>query len=233
MSAKTYTITFNNKTTKTWHIGVYQKHPDFPGKSIVWKKKRVARHTEGVKLYFTLKYGVLVAGRDGGTEKEDAELGKAYQVKAVEDDWAFDPKAIQDIPNADMIYVYNKIDLPQHSFLRGTYGPPKVLEEEGADEGGADEGGMYPIKIGFTIDGDQIAPMKKDVVKGTKAIFQVHPTYFLALYDSVTIGQMIDSGVSGDPIEVRFHGEDTEMTVDVLLDQHDNTVLVSKNEING
>lgn len=95
MSAKSFKMIFNNPTEKTWHVGVYQKYPDFPGMSIVWKKKRVARHTSNVVLSFTLKYGVSIGGVDGGVEEEEADLGKAYQVIAEQKAWALDPKPIQ------------------------------------------------------------------------------------------------------------------------------------------
>ena len=205
MSAKSFKIIFNNPTEKTWHVGVYQKYPDFPGMSIVWKKKRVARHTSNVVLSFTLKYGVSIGGVDGGVEEEEADLGKAYQVIAEQKAWALDPKPIQDISGEDEIFVYNYVDASKVS-------------------GVSDK--ACPIDIGFTIDGDPIAPMVKGVVKNTRATFRVHPSYFLALYDSVTKGQMVDSGVNGKAIEVRFKGAETEMTVNI-----NDSELTSKNQI--
>lgn len=191
MAGKIFCITFNNTTDQTWHAGIYQKNPEFPGLDIIWKTVRLSRHTRNVPLQFELDFGIALAGVDGGLQQEHAEVGKAYQVTTTEEDiWSIDPNPINSLPPKDGIYVFNNTT---------------PLERNDT----------CPLDIGFTLDGDLVS-MMKGVKRGSRAYYKVHPSYYVALYASVTKGQMVDSGISIGPVEVVFQGTSTEATVDAV-----------------
>ena len=184
-----YHIKFSNKTATAWHAGVYQQLPSFPGKSVVWKVRRLPPQSSD-DLSFKLKFGTALTNWDedenvySGQQKRDADLGQAYEATMLDGDIpSINTTPTGNASSSDMIQVKNKTS--------------------------------SKLNIGFTIDGDLL--VTEDVDGGALTNFKVHPTYYVALYHSVKQGQMVDAGVSTEAVEVAFKDGRTRAKVEVAM----------------
>ena len=74
-----------------------------------------------------------------------------------------------------------------------------------------------PLGLGFTLSGDLLVVQEN--VKGNEAAqFNVHPTYYIALFRSIKKGQMVDSAVVIGPVVLRYKDGYTAAEVSVVID---------------
>jgi hypothetical protein len=88
--------------------------------------------------------------------------------------------------------------------------------------------------MGFTVSNNIIAV--EDGVGGEQeTIYRVHPTYYVACYRNIILGQLIDEGVVIGPVEVKFEGGAKSTKVVALKDAGGNyqlsMILISEIEI--
>ena len=76
---------------------------------------------------------------------------------------------------------------------------------------------VTPLTMGFTLGGN-ILCIERDVGGSQETIYRVHPTYYVACYRNIVLGQMVDEGVVIGPVEVKYEGGAKKMTVEASKD---------------
>ena len=71
--------------------------------------------------------------------------------------------------------------------------------------------------MGFTLS-NNIVTAEQNVGGNESTIFRVHPTYYVAGYRDVVLGQLVDEGVSIPAIEVSYDAGVFAHTVQVVED---------------
>lgn len=183
-----YHIKFYNKTDTAWHWGVYQKFPTFPGLSVVWKVRRLPPQSNS-DVNFTLDYGTALTNWDANDKAWTGQQFRRAELGKVYQA-KFDDV---DIPSIDTTPIKNASEKDQIDVKNNT---------------------TSVLNIGFTLDGDLL--VTKNVQGGATANFEVHPTYYIALYHSIKQGQMVDSGVQLGPVELEFKNGFTNAVVEAV-----------------
>lgn len=73
------------------------------------------------------------------------------------------------------------------------------------------------LDMGFTVGGN-LACCQEGVHPNESVQFDVHPTYYVACYRSIKLGQLVDSDILLSPVEVKFRDGNTVMTVEAHMD---------------
>ena len=177
-------MTFLNATNEPWHFGVYQKSPESPGlNSVAWQVRGVPPQTgskpSSAEVNWTLNYGICIAKFDkdfnGYTGQQFAPAYLGNKYEVVTDDG---------IPTIDT--KPTGVGSPDQIVLKNNTGPP-----------------AQEVTMGFTVSNNIIAA--QDKVGGNEStIYRVHPTYFVACYRNIVLGQLVDSGVAIGPVEVKY-----------------------------
>ena len=74
-----------------------------------------------------------------------------------------------------------------------------------------------PLGLGFTLSGDLLV-VQENVQGNEAAQFNVHPTYYIALFRSIKKGQMVDSAVVIGPVVLQYKDGYTAAEVSVVID---------------
>ena len=181
MAALQYEIQFKNSTNSAYHFGVYQDYPQSPGlQSLVWQERGLGPNSVN-KVTWKMQYGVAIAAWDenekaySGLQIVNASLGSAYQVTLLEGS----------IPSID----------------------PTPLETEGLSRLSADQIKLHnntnkTFDLGFSVDGSLITATRS--TGNQWANFIAHPVYYVALYKSVKLGNLVDSDLQVGPVRIEF-----------------------------
>ena len=64
---------------------------------------------------------------------------------------------------------------------------------------------VTPVTMGFTLGGN-IVVAEQNVGGGQKTIYRVHPTYYVACFHDVVLGELVDESVAIGPVQVSYAG---------------------------
>ena len=175
---------FFNKTNQPWHFAIYQKYPESPGlNSVAWQVRGVppieGSRPSSAEVNWTLNYGLCIANFDkdimGYTGKQFAPANLGNIYEVV---------SLDGIPSIDT--KPTGVGSPDQIVLKNQTGPP-----------------AQPVTMGFTASNNIIA-VQDDVGGSEETIFRVHPSYYVACYRNIVLGQLVDSGVAIGPVEVKY-----------------------------
>ena len=192
-----YTINFINDTDENYFFGVYQKFPNSPGiQSIAWQVRRVSKRGSiptTSKVSWTMSYGIAIANWD----QNQKEYTGSQKV------------------DTDLGNVYEVVSEGEFPNINpkstGTTSKGQILFENNTKNPAMD------LDMGFTVANNIIAIQPK-VHSGNKAIFEVHPAYYVCLYRNIKVGQLVTSGVVFGPVEVEFKNGLTSIGVEAYMD---------------
>lgn len=74
-----------------------------------------------------------------------------------------------------------------------------------------------PLSLGFTQSGN-IAAIINEVSRNQEAVYGLQPTYHIACYHNIVLGQPVDEGITMGPVEIKFDGGVYTITVDMFKD---------------
>lgn len=172
-----YYVDFNNNTSETWTMGVYQELPGSIGlASVSWKQTTVPQMGEsGVE--WSVDYNVTIANykQIGGigvykaSQTLEASLGSVW----------------------DCVFENNVQQLRLGS---GSTSPDSIQIRNASNQ-------LANLGIGMSGQGSVYKP---DVVGGGTAQFQVTPTYYVGLFNKLVLGEVISSNVVVGPLKLVF-----------------------------
>ena len=192
-----YFINFINDTDENYFFGVYKQFPDSPKiKSIAWQVRRVSKRGSiptTSKVSWTMSYGIAIANWDQNQKR-----------------YTGTQKVDADL--GDVYEVVSKDDLPNiDPKSTGSTLPGQILFENNT------KNPAMNVHMGFTVANNIIA-IQSEVHSGNKAIFNVHPAYYVSLYRNIKLGQLVTSGVVFGPVEVEFKNGLTSIGVEAYMD---------------
>ena len=184
---ESYEMILQNATDEPWHFAVYQKYPMSPGlTSVAWQVRGIPPKTGSVpseaNVNWNMDYGICIAkfdknnGTYTGKQIMPANLGKSYKVDTLDGDIPSINPSPVGQTSADMIT------------LKNLTGPQ-----------------AQSLTMGFTVSNNIIA-VQDDVGGNQETIYRVHPTYYVACYRHIVLGQLVDTGVVIGPCEVKYEG---------------------------
>lgn len=172
-----YFIDFENRTGKTWTLGVFMTLPDSVGlESVAWLQT-TAPDGGDTGVDWTIDYQAMLAdykqeagrGVYKASQRKDTLLGKKWKVIYQEgvQQLVEDGKAERD----DTILIYNDSN-----------------ETASPGMGMSGEGSVF----------------KREILSGTAAQFVVKPTYYIGLFNDLVRGEVISSNVTVGPEKLQF-----------------------------
>ena len=192
-----YSIRFINDTDQDYYFAIYQDFPDSPGlRSIAWQVRRLPRRGSAPttsKVSWTMSYGISIANWDSdekeytGEQQQDADLDNTYEVINRDDFPSINPESIGRTAEGQILFKNNTK-------------PPNAMD----------------LDMGFTVAGNIVAVQPK-VHSLEATIFDVHPSYYVALYRKIKLGQLVDSGVVVGPVDVKFTDGKTRKSVSAYM----------------
>jgi len=186
-----YYVDFNNDTQQTWTMAVYQTLPSSIGlESVSWKQTTVPQSgASGVT--WDVFYNVAIANYQqvGGIG-----VYKASQTLKTELGTSW-----------DCIFKDNVQQLVPGS---GSVPADSVLINNKSTN-------LANLGIGMSGQG---SVFKKGVVSGASAQFQVTPTYWVGLFNSLVLGEVISSNVVVGPLQLSYPGGQNLATVNAYMD---------------
>ncbi|AOJ37430.1 MULTISPECIES: hypothetical protein [Burkholderia] len=186
-----YYVDFNNDTKQTWTMAVYQTLPSSIGlESVSWKQTTVPQSgASGVT--WDIFYNVAIANYQqiGGIG-----VYKASQTLKTELGTAW-----------DCIFQDNVQQLVPGS---GSVPGDSVLINNKSTN-------LANLGIGMSGQG---SVFKKGVVSGASAQFQVTPTYWVGLFNSLVLGEVISSNVVVGPLQLSYPSGQNLATVNAYMD---------------
>ncbi|KVT60924.1 hypothetical protein WK55_11425 [Burkholderia ubonensis] len=194
----TYYVDFNNNTQQTWTMGVYQTLPNSIGlESVSWKQTTVPQSgNSGVE--WDVFYNVAIANYQqvGGVGVYKASQTLRAELGSA---WqcVFQDNVQQLVPASASV--------PSDSILISNV-----------------SNNLANLGIGMSGQG---SVYKKGVVSGASAQFQVTPTYWFGLFNSLVLGEVISSNVVVGPQQLVYPGGQNLATVTAYMDG--NTMKVS------
>ena len=194
-----YTIHMLNNTDDNYFFAVYQTFPSSPGlKSLAWQIRRLPKRGSQPTcsdVTWFMNYGIAITNWDAnlngytGEQYQDADLGQKYQVVSNGSFPTIDPTPIGTTGNSGEIAFTNNTQSPNATDL----------------------------SMGFTINSNLVCS-QEGVHANESVLFDVHPTYYVACYRSIQLGQLVDSDVVLGPVEVKFRDGNTVMNVEAFID---------------
>jgi hypothetical protein len=186
-----YSVGFNNRTERTWTMGIYQVLPSSPGlESVSWQQGSAPRSGK-TSVRWTVDYNAAIAdyfqlGAIGVYESSQilpTALGKKWKV------------------------VFN--------------GVTQELEEDGsapqANQIVIDNQSSRTANLGIGMS-NQGSVFKRDVLSGSQAQFVVTPTYWAALFNDVVKGEVISSNITIQPLVLKFEGGITRIDLEAWVE---------------
>ena len=194
-----YEMKFENTTDQPWHFAVYQKYPKSPGlSSVAWQVRglppqKVGSPAPAATVSWTMNYGVCIADFDKDQQKftgnQFASANLGNKYQIISNDNIPD---IQSTPTgmttSDQIELKNNTSKSAARLTRG-----------------------------FTLSNNLMAA-EQEVGRQQSTIFRVHPTYYVACYRNIKLGQLVDEGVSFGPLVVEYAGGVHNHTVQAYKD---------------
>ena len=186
MSGAEYKMIFVNSTDEPWYFGVYQKYPESPGlNSVAWQVRRVppiaGSLPSAAEVNWTLNYGVCMADFDKDIKGyTGGKLQESSSLRQTSGRYTREVISLDGIPNIDT----------------------KPIGVGTADQNQT-EPPAQPVTMGFTASNSMIG-VQDDVAGNEETIFRVHPTYYVACYRNIVVGQLVDSGVAIGPVKVKY-----------------------------
>ena len=181
-----YKLILENATDQPWHFGVYQKVPSSPGlSSVAWQVRGVPptasdRHSQA-EVNWTMDYGVCIAKFD---KDEASYTGSQFAPALLSNNYRV--ASLDGVPSIESKPV--GVGSADQIILKNETGPPAVT-----------------LSMGFTVSNNIIA-VEDNVGGGQETIYRVHPTYYVACYRSIKLGQLVDAGIVIGPVEVKYEG---------------------------
>ena len=177
-------------TDSAWHFGVYQKPPGSPGlTSVAWMVAPVPASGQG-SGQFTLTYGTALSHRVG-------------------DEWDISEKRPAEMGKQYHV-VFKSSNIPSiDPNPIGPAGEPNQIMLANNTN--------VSLGLGFTLSGDLLV-VQGDVKGNEAAQFNVHPTYFIALFRSIKKGQMVDSAIVIGPVVLQYKDGYTSAEVSVVIE---------------
>ena len=186
-----YYVDFNNDTKQTWTMAVYQTLPSSIGlESVSWKQTTVPQSGASGVTWDNF-YNVAIANYQqiGGIG-----VYKASQTLTTELGTSW-----------DCIFKDNVQQLVPGS---GSVPPDSVLINNKSTN-------LANLGIGMSGQG---SVFKKCVVSGASAQFQVTPTYWVGLFNSLVLGEVISSNVVVGPLHLSYPSRQNLATVNAYMD---------------
>ena len=166
-----------NGTDQPWHFGVYQKHPSSPRlTSVAWQVRGIPPQAGSVlsSAQSNLDTGLYMVSalqilmKMNYTGKQFAPAYLGNVYKVV---------SLDSIPSIDTKPI--AIGSSDQIVLKNHTGPY-----------------ANTLTMGFTVSNNIIAV--EDSIGGEQeTIYRVHPTYYVACYRNIVLGQFVDEGVHG------------------------------------
>jgi hypothetical protein len=206
----TFKLNFKNATDQPWHFGVYQKFPTSPGlASIAWQvrgvpPKRGIAPPASAQVNWTMSYGLCIADFD-----TDNHVYTGSQMAPANLGNKYEVESLDGIPSINTAPI-GPGSSDQISLKNATSSP------------------VMPVTMGFTLGGN-ILCAESNVGGLQETIYRVHPTYFVACYRNIVLGQMVDEGVVIGPVKVKYEDGAHEMTVEASKDPAGNYHLTVVN----
>lgn len=199
LSDTNYQIDFENSTDENYYFAVYQKLPESAGlMSLAWQVRRVPKQIGNQPststVTWTMNYGIAIADWDKdhkkftGSQTAPATLGNEYEVISQ-----------GPFPNINRQPV-------------GTTDPGQIVFKNNTKQPNA-----MNLAMGLMV-GDNLAVVQEVVHANESVNFDVHPTYYVACYRSIELGDLVDSDVQLGPVKVEFENGETTMKVVAYID---------------
>jgi len=186
-----YRVNFVNQTSAIWTMAVYQTLPSSVGlDSVAWKQS-TAPQGGRTGVQWTTIFNVALADYEqlGGL---GVYVASQLLTTLLGKRW-------------EVVFEQNVQHLKP---AEGSVEPDQVLI---LNKSG------YLANIGIGMDGSG-SVFKRDVVSRGNAQFKVTPTYWVALFNQVTLGEVISGNVIVGPLEVKYPSGMTSATLTALMD---------------
>lgn len=177
-----YYVTFNNHTPEVWTLGVYQTLPSSPGlDSVSWLQTTSPPQEGTSSVEWEVNYNVAIAqftqeGGIGVYPPDSAQILPAELGTAWEIDWDGNVQALKQVGKAQQD---DQIVITNKS--------------------------NHLANPGIGMNGSP-ALYQNQVYSGAQAEFIVKPVYWVALFNSLILGEVISSNVSVGPQQLIFTG---------------------------
>ena len=174
-----YTIHLANDTDTSYSFGIYQEYPDSPGLlSVVWKVKGLpakgAAPTRDM-VEWDMNYGLATTFKDS----KDVFHAKQTIRADLGTTW-------QIAPDANGTAAIKSLAVAAKN-------PAQIVVKNNMGEG---------ISAGFTL-ADNLITVR--IFHGGESVnFFVHPTYYVALFRQVKVGQLVTSNIATSPVKIEF-----------------------------
>ena len=201
-----YEMKFQNATDQPWHFAVYQKFPTSPGlSSVAWQVRglppqKIGSPAPSATVSWTMNYGVCIADFDTDGQK-----------------FTGDQFAPANLGNEYQVTSSDGIPDIQSTAYGSTTSDQIVLKNNTSNP-------VKPVTMGFTVSNNLICA-EQDVGGKQSTIFRVHPSYYVACYRNIQLGQLVDEGVTIGPLPVEYTGGVHKHTVQAYKDPSGNYFL--------
>ena len=194
-----YEMKFENATDQPWHFAVYQKYPTSPGlSSVAWQVRglppqKTGSPAPGATVSWTMSYGVSIADFDMDQQKF---TGNQFAPANLGNEYQI--KSSDGIPDIQ-------------STPTGTTASDQIVLTNNTSSP------VTPVTVGFTVSNNLIAA-EQEVGGQQSTTFRVHPSYYVACYRNISLGQLVDQGVSIGPLMVEYTGGAHTHTIQAYKD---------------
>ncbi len=193
--AASYSIKCINTTENSYYFGAYLTFPNTPSlKSVVWKIRGVppkGHIPSTADINWTLTYAVYIGQRchdEYGTVCTGEQMVIAEVGKTYQ-------------------VVYSNGDIPEIDRTpTGSCSVGLIHFKNNTNR---------PLDMGFAISESVIS--LQNVAGGEAIEFDIHPTYCVACYHNIQLGQVVDSGVELGPVTVKYEEGYTKCKVEAAV----------------
>ena len=201
---------FENATDEDWYFAVYKKFPESPGLSSIALQVRPLGKQLGssppptAEVNWTMEYGLCIADFD----KDQPNIYTGQQFASGQLGKRYQVISDEGIPTISPFSV-GDTGVAQMTLQNNTSNP------------------VTPVTMGFTMS-KNIVVVEKNVGGKQTSIFRVHPTYYVACYHKIVLGQDVDMGVAIGPLEVEYTPGNFSITVQAYKTTSGNYTLIQK-----
>ena len=189
----------NSTIERPGHFAVYQKMSESPGlSSVAWQVRNLAPQ-----------------GPFGPPTQTEVPWGTSYGVCLADFNGSYNFFMDRQSYPAILSNQYQVVSVDGIPSIS-----PIPIGRTAADQITLKNNTMQPVTMGFTVSGNIIAA-EQNVGGGQEIVFRANPTYYVACYRNIELGQPADEGVAFGPIEVNYDSVPTH-TVQAYQDQSGN-----------